>query len=379
MGSDVIGVDRRRRSLLDVLRRHRRPAAAVAVLAVAAGVVAVGRSGLDDAPAAGAARPAPTGTVLDLAADATTLVALVDGCAGGPETCGLRLVVSRDTGRSWQERPVPVPGLRGEDVGRWRPLVRGDVVTIEDGERAVVHRSGDGGRTWATRPVTGGGPARSVPAGFEDRVVLSRGALTWIDPASGVRRSLGARLPLAPRVVRAEPGALWIAGLDLRGRYATAVSRDGGRAWTTTVLTRARVEAELVLDLALLPRGDAAWFVSGYPDPGSGMFVFDAWFVSAERAPLQVFPERPVTLGVGVGLDSGLLLLGGDTAVFTLSPGGTVDSPNEAALRRVGEFRDPVRGPGGDLVGISVGTPRPGVVVSATGDPDDWELRPVSW
>lgn len=378
MATDIIGTDRRRRSLRGMLRRHRRPAAALAalaVLALAAGAVTVGRSGLDRAPAASAARPVPTGTVVDLAADGTTLVALVDACAGGPETCGLRLVVSRDTGRSWQERTVPVPGLRGADVGRWRPLVHGDVVTIEDAERELLHHSGDGGRTWVTRPVADGAPGRSVPAGFEDRVVLRRGVLSWVDPASGVRRALAARLPVAPRAVRAEPGVLWVAGLDPRGRYAAAATRDGGVTWATTVLPGAGVEAGLILEVAPLPGGDAAWFVSGYVVPGRGLAVVDAWFLPPYGgAPLQVSPEQPLVLGVGLGLANGLLLVGADRSLSTLSPGGTIAGPGEQA-----PARDPVRGPRGDLVAVGVGTPRPGIAVSATGAPGDWELRPVTW
>ena len=303
-------------SLVAAARRHRRVLAGLAAVAIAGGAVAVSRAGLDDPDAtARATGPSPIpGRAVLLAADQAVFAALVEDCPDATQSCARTVVVSQDGGTSWQQRATLRSGPQVDDTS-WRMSVSGPVLQLEDSRAGRVYYSADGGRNFLERPISDGPAQARMPMDVTGRVFLcppvdcAGGALAYVDGRTGQQHRLSAPLPFTATAVRTEPGYVWITGSTepRGGRYATAVSRDGGASWRTTVLSAAKVDPDLTLEVVPLPGRASAYFVSGYPSE-QGFSVYDVWLVPApdgRRAPLQVSPERSLRFNNGIGLDDG--------------------------------------------------------------------------
>ncbi len=152
----------------------------------------------------------------------------------GQTSCGARIRVTDDGGRSWSgPRPVPC------HTDRHTVLMLGArTLLFFDGD-GEIHFSRDAGRTWqphSAETVT----ADRVPAWAQvthDCVGLDTCAnpqLRWYDPATGAQAVLRTGPDLEK--VLGEPTwgrdqSLWVPGQMADGRYAVAVSSDQGRTW----------------------------------------------------------------------------------------------------------------------------------------------------
>jgi hypothetical protein len=401
---DVIGREperapRRRRSVRGVplpagLRRHRRLAATLVVLVVAAGVVAVSRAGISNlttGPGAQAgaspAKPPVAGEVLGLAAGQHTVYAVVDDCSQG---CRPTLVASDDDGRRWAA--LTLPGARvGAPVARsWRLAVTGveDLLAVEDDARGTV-AVGNSDTPFVSRRIVDGPPLPRVPAGRESMARIcgkprcAKPTVEYLEPRTGRRGPLLTQPPFPPRVLGVAGSQLWVAGIDPATRhYAAAVTADDGARWSAVPLPQVSTDTALVPRIVPIPELDQAYLLLGYPS-GDGVYTsYDIWIVpapSTTATPHRVRPEQAIQSVEGaVGLKDGrLALTGGPTTV--LSPDGVEDTVAVSgvdASRYV--LRQPMRGPHLLVVAEAVRTDGvASIATSDTGDANDWDVRPI--
>lgn len=384
--------------------RGRRVLTGIAILALVVTGVTVGRAGLDSG-ASPAGTPPPTsrpvlGTLLWLAAGQDTLYALVEDCR--PRVpCRIALLASGSDGRVWRELPVPGGPVDAEAVSSWVPQVSGveDQLSIEDARAGVVHA---GTTSFTTRPLVDGPPRERVPANRESLVRLCTAprcatpTVEFLEARTGERSPLATQPPFPPALVAVEGSQLWVAGIDpATRRYAVAVSTDDGARWRAVPLPDVATgtgDQVLLPTLVPVPEQDLAYLVLGSPGQDGAVTLFDLWSVPDPRTrdePRRIRPEGgPLPLAAAVGLRDGRLALAGD-APAVVAPDGviqrvTVDEP--------GRDLPPMpswqlqRGPHALVVAEAAPVPETPetpadqvrLVVSATGDPNDWQLRPVT-
>lgn len=379
----------------------RRVLATVAVLAGIASVVTVGRAGLDPGPTRGAAPPTTRpvlGSLLQLTAGEDALYALVRDCRA-PDPCRVALLASGSDGRTWRELPLP-GGPRAADRARgWVLQVSGagDQLSVEDPAAAVIHL---GTTSFTTRPIVDGPPRTRVPAGRESLVRLCAAAprcgsptVEYLDPLTGVRSRLASQPPFPPAVVAVEGPQLWAAGIDpATRRYAVAVSTDDGTVWRTVRVPGGPAGAGAPAPrLVPVPEQDLAYLVLAAPGAAGVATVSGLWSVPDPQtgvAPRRVRPEEGgLAFGTAVGLRDGRLALAGAVPAVVASDGVV----ERAAAADPGEgpplpYLQLQRGPRSLVVAEALPAP-PGspddptqvrLVVSTTGAPGDWTLRPVT-
>ncbi|GAA3305345.1 hypothetical protein GCM10020218_106720 [Dactylosporangium vinaceum] len=177
--------------------------------------------------------------------------------------CPGRLMGSEDNGRTWTER------YRGI-VDQISSPAPGSLLAHFDGDPGgsePTNVSTDGGRTWrAIRSVDDAGVAAIPPNGWlscTDDLDHTGGGpfrctLRGVDPETATARRLASPPPgLAVTGVLAGSirTGLWVSG-TMNGHSALAVSRDGGRHWTTHVFP-ATVPDDTYFSLATLDGFDA--------------------------------------------------------------------------------------------------------------------------
>jgi hypothetical protein len=156
------------------------------------------------------------------------------GPSGGPTSCRARLLGSDDAGRTWKLR-TDSPGMDWIAAPRHGVLVGG---RDRDREQPGQRVSTDGGRTWRTVRLAGE-PVPAVPAGsYVDLMRLGdTGKLVAVDPRTGRAAPLASQPGITPSCVEADPthtllvASGYVLGFDRTARLA--VSRDGGRTWST--------------------------------------------------------------------------------------------------------------------------------------------------
>ncbi len=411
MDDDVIGSEparapRPRRSwrvpLPAGVGRHGRLAAIVAVLVVVAGVVVVSRAGVTGLQPSVPPTPSPTsppltGDVLYLAAGRNTVYAVASDCL---RNCRPTLVASHNDGFRWTELRLPGAAVTAPVVRPWTLSVSGveDLLAIEDPAAGVV-TVGNTSTPFQARKIVPGAPVVRVPT---DRESMTRvcakprcrtPTLEYLEPRTGVRSPLATQPPFPPQVLGAGGAQLWVAGIDPRTRhYAVAVSFDDGATWSRVPLPKASTDAALVPRLVPVPEQNQAYFLQGYPDGPGVQTSYGIWLVPAPSpggtaVPRQVRPDQPISAVDGaVGLEDGRLALTGagdgdatGSSSVVLSPDGTVDralTPDVNSPRYV--LRSPLRGPHQLIAAEAVRLDgAASIAVSATGNPTDWDIRPI--
>ncbi|MFF9843657.1 WD40/YVTN/BNR-like repeat-containing protein [Streptomyces sp. NPDC013740] len=168
--------------------------------------------------------------------------------------CRQQVAVLDAGARGWALRATPLPEIAPSRGVSAQLLVLGSGrALVEDGGGEEPERSWftrDGGRSWREVDRRTVGTAPEIPAGAvlttacaappgpvtPDACVRER--LVVVSPGDGRRRAL-ARVPALgahpqPAPVAEPDGSWWVSGTDpVTGRVAVAVSRDGGRRWTT--------------------------------------------------------------------------------------------------------------------------------------------------
>jgi len=151
-------------------------------------------------------RRAPIGPVVyDVSAIGPDVWALVGSCSG--PSCALQVEISSDGGSTWAPpAPGPLPGVRpladqpsSVELARVSPS-RAYVLSLVPGGPASLVFTGDGGRSWSTRPVPCAGPF-----GLGAELALSSTADLWM--ICGGQASAGSQ---AKSLYRSETaGASW--------------------------------------------------------------------------------------------------------------------------------------------------------------------------
>ena len=372
----------------------RRALVVLAVLAAVAGVVAVSRAGLRDAPpSASSPTPAPTpagtpvrGRVLTYAAGEARIFALVRSCTG--TTCGVRLVTSGNEGYTWQEGALPFPAATAARAAAgWRLTVAGpdDRLTIEDAR--TLRTSYDAGRTFSRLPISDGAPVERVPSNQEPFARLCRAprcarpAVEFLQPRTGVRGRLAHQPPFPPAALTVEGSQLWTAGVDPRTRrWAVAVSTDDGASWDPVVLPPYNLESGLVGRVLPVPGQDQAYLVLSRPPQGDGPgTVYGVWTIGNPRLAGTAALVRPNTGGPAqvesaVASVDGRLLVAA-YAVTGLAPDGVVDG-QEADVPLV--VRGLGRGVHSHVAAIvDDDDPVAGLAVSDTGAQRSWRIARI--
>jgi hypothetical protein len=157
------------------------------------------------------------------------------GPSGASGSCRARLLASDDGGHTWKIRS-DAPGMDWIAAPRHGVLVGGrDSHRNQPGQRV----STDGGRTWRTVKLSGDTVA-AVPAGsYADRMVVGNTQkVVAVDARTGRAHPLASQPDFTPFCV--ETSAVLISSGysvdDNRHTAKFAVSRDGGRTWTTHAL-----------------------------------------------------------------------------------------------------------------------------------------------
>ncbi|WP_436528765.1 hypothetical protein [Actinoplanes sp. HUAS TT8] len=325
------------RSRAGKVRRRRAVTTAAAFLATVLSVTGVGYSVQTSPNEVGLAdtAPAPTespGSVwfpeTSVTNAGTSLYRLVEPC----RDCDMRLYVSSNAGKSWQQRPIP-PATSGETGPRtaslvalapgllvWRERHNLTVAEVQalasgtplsTGNRVWITR--DGGSTWQPA-VIDTQPVAAVPDGVRpvDCAVLDVPTcrVGAIDPVTG----RFAPLATQPAGITVQEwwtgvvdvpidGNLWVPGLDpATDKPAVATSTDGGRTWHTHVFTGAAT--------AVLGSGGTAGMYTPRIAAGSGRTAYVLTYRTGEE-----YASHYTT-------DGGLTWRDGDTIhVYQVSPG----------------------------------------------------------
>ncbi len=407
MDQDVIGSEpertpRRRPAvralrLPDRLRRHRRALVALAVAVAVVGVVAGLRAGVTGlkpergpgAPVAGAqGKPPLSGTVLELASGQNTLYALASDCGAG---CRPMLLASENDGVGWST--LTLPGLPSDPsaLAGWQLAVTGveDSLAVEDGDGATV-TVGGADTPFVTRRITTRPAWPRVPAGREAMVRICAAPrcraprLDYLEPRTGELGPLLVQPPVTPRALGVLGTQLWVAGIDpATGRYAMALSVDDAGTWSTVPLPTVATDPALAARVLPVPERDTAWLLLGRPDRRSQLTSTVLWVVPGPgvgSAPHRVRPADPLDgVSGGVGLKDGRLAVAAGGAFTVLAQDGVADrmSPSDVDSTRY-VLRQPQRGPHLHLVALAVRTDGvAAIATSLSGNPDDWQMRPV--
>lgn len=388
--------------------RHRRVLAAVAaVLALVGGLVAAsltrtaapGRNSFADGTAT-----VVGGRVVALASGRQQLFALVDPCPGRAEGCTPILVSSPDEGVHWTRRPLPGghPPMTGRSP--WTLVVLPDErPAIEIGTTLYVGTADGAGYT--SRPEHPGPAVGRVPvtpadpgdpaartARLPDGMIrlcpapaCGRPVVRYLEAGTGLLRPLMQQPPLVPRAVAVGGRSIWVAGPEPRSRaYAAAVSPDGGRTWLRIALPEASTDPELTPILRPDPRGDRAYLLFAYPALELGQRpIYDVWTLDSPdpgegrgpgAAPRRVSPDSNMSAYDAIVLDNGLLLYSDGGSSATLAPTGVVRPQLGVDPVAVGSLR---YGKDGHVVG-TVTRDAAAIAVSGSGNPDDWQVRPIT-
>jgi photosystem II stability/assembly factor-like uncharacterized protein len=193
------------------------------------------------------------------------------------KTCTSGLLITEDGGEHWLARALPaqlppsdmlrlfVLGPRSAAVGAYN---------LDGGGQRFS--TADAGLTWQPVPAAGSDTAATIPdgglldvAGATD--VLDRGpVLVAVAPDSGRMLPLGTKPPLTdplPTSTIPLAGGWWLAGKDpATGRWALAVSRNGGRSWSVKPLPNAPDTMRYAL---MGGRGTTLYAVAGGEAQGS--------------------------------------------------------------------------------------------------------------
>jgi hypothetical protein len=379
-----------------LLRRHGRIVAVVAVLVAVAGVVVISRAGVSGLQAAAptptpSPRPPLRGEILGLAAGDDTVYAVASDCARG---CRPTLVASDDDGHAWNALRLPGAPVTTPVARSWTLAVSGveDLLAIERPGAGVV-LVGSRNTPFQARKIVAGDPVSRVPTGRESMTRIcakprcATPTLEYLEPRTGRRGPLVTQPPVPPRVLGVGGFQLWVAGIDpLTRHWALAVSVDDGASWRSQPLPEASTDPALVPRLVPVPEQNEAYFLQGYPDGDGVQTSYDIWVVpeplpppDPTRLPGRIRPDSPISAVEGVvGLRDGrLVITAGGTIV--LSPDGTVDRPSLSdgeAARYV--LQQPMRGPHLLVVAEAVRTDgAASIAISATGDANDWDIRPI--
>ncbi|MCP3783845.1 hypothetical protein NLX85_10765 [Micromonospora sp. A3M-1-15] len=246
-------------------------AAAVAVLAAVTVLPSLAALREPPGPAAGA-RPE---VVWAGAGDRDHLYAVLADCAD----CVQRLVASTDGGRTWQRRSEFGARPDGDPV---RPTVLGPTFLVVDlpladpgkGSRPTARRiSVDGGRIWRDAGAAGSAREAAAPGTRIWGCVLYAPpdcGIVVADPEAGALAPLASPPPLDAAVPLVAPpsAGYWVRGCDpATGRPALAVSRTGGRSWSTHVFDRDSAVDGCFFDAATT---DGRTVVVSFLDPDAG-------------------------------------------------------------------------------------------------------------
>jgi hypothetical protein len=197
-------------------------------------------------------------------ADASRGYALRSDCEDPDGPCAFALLVTVDSGQSWQPRKPPVDNRPYQGATL---IVRGPNKLVfyaspSDDDNMIIKQfiSTDAGRTWREFTEDSGGAPTPIPEDAQ----LSRTCVPnddVCDTGVGSRSPDGKRVLPAPTQpaldellagdIATEGGRFWAAGLDpVTGKWAVSVTSNGGVAWATTPL-----------DLPGKPRLNRGWSV----------------------------------------------------------------------------------------------------------------------
>jgi photosystem II stability/assembly factor-like uncharacterized protein len=227
-------------------RRRRRSTVTVAALAlVTAGFgvpVLAGQTG--EEPSAGKVDtgPARSPTGWHFLDTRHGVVSYAEPAPSGEDGCRATVRVTDDGGRTWSG-PRKAP-CRPDGPGDPRQfvLMLDSHTILTFAPDGAYHISHDAGRTWRPHQVETG-VADRIPVWTEvvhgcidSTACRDPGQLRWYDPATGNRVQLR-NGPDLERVLSTpswgRDGSLWVPGRTSDGQYAVAVSRDQGRTWQT--------------------------------------------------------------------------------------------------------------------------------------------------
>lgn len=302
--------------------------------------------------------------VVDLSVGDATAYALVGRCLRAAALlCTQDLLFLRSG--AWVSTRVPLPPPAGEDGFSARLLPHGEYVTVVEDEASLVYVV-EGG-VYTRLPLTSGGPAaRLPPCGVPE---LTGGAVSFLDPATGVRHRLAAQPPVGRirAVAAAASGALFAVG-ESGSAVLGAVSPDG-RRWTAAPVRGLRPGAG-VLKLAPDRAGGAYLVVGRDRRPDVTNEFTELWRLTGGRW-TDVTPRARTAsaLTAVVGTGGRLLLTEESGGVWRLQPDGTLLRMPDA--RSAGTTIKPaylVSGPAGLLVSAQATDDGRTVLISSADD-----------
>jgi hypothetical protein len=254
--------------------RHRLAGVLVVLALVATGIVLAVRS-TPGAPAAPKPVPAaapvtplqPHYYVYDVAVAAGKVYALTGFCVAH---CGYRLLTW--DGTSWTTTGLTVPH---EATSPGRLLVTGAhdrYLAVLDGTAPGTYVSVDGGKEFGLRPGGDGAAVATVPAGLVAE--LGTGGIGVFDPVGGSWHPLRQQ-PMAGLLAVTGSGGTLYAAARSGTALVVATSRDAGRSWTRTTVTKAAYKTP---ELGLVPGDDgSAYLVVTRPLPAGEPGVATVW------------------------------------------------------------------------------------------------------
>ncbi|MGI5246249.1 hypothetical protein [Dactylosporangium sp. CA-139066] len=254
-------------------------------------------------------------------ADPNTGYALFSNCVAG-QACQAGLVLTLDGGSSWVERKLPFDNALDVDMH----LGRGNVLVIKAAPDGYFV-SKDTGRTWDRRPLTPA-PAElnladpQYSVGCQDTAASGcADAQPWIVGDDGVRRPLPARPSGALRylgLTAAASGTLWLTAQPTGGAATpgagTAItvwsSADKGRTWQPQGAAHA-TDANATVKPVVAPDGSDVWLVGprfgarrqpGTTGSGSTWLEATAMREVAELFSAEVLPGGAVLIASSQGV-----------------------------------------------------------------------------
>jgi RNA polymerase sigma factor (sigma-70 family) len=388
-------------------RRHRRAAGIVALgaaMAAAVGLAGQTDGGLAPTPLV---EPGPTSgaparmQLVDVRFGADTAYALLGVCTGAnePMTCGYQLWVSRDRGRRWDPRDIPLTGLEPNAgfAAELRVDSRTDRLTLIDPATGMVFLSTDGaGPSYGSKELTSGPPLDAVPPGLQPDLDtcgegctprVSTPLVSVLDPATGVRHDLRSNPALTPgtpvqSIVLDDDGVIWVAGAGRQGGLAqTAYSLDRGSSWRR-LLVPGGAKVGWVR-LVSVPDNAATYLLAGDYDGSRGRNnLTGIWWIGDPSEPgtgwvpltLWVWPESARS---AVGLtDGGLLISQESGATWRIDRNGQFALVSDRTVEgETARLRDVRRGPGPLLYGTTDADDL--AVLVSEDDGASWSLRRI--
>jgi len=249
--------------------------------------------------------------------------ALVSYCRPDTNHCREALSTTRD-GRHWTERALPVTqpteGASSELVALGPKSAWVDVAAADPG---VGYFTSDAGLTWKPVPAGVTGASKVIPAGGVLQAncppagpsdPCKTRALTVRLPGNGYLAKLAHQPDIAVSQANAAPladGSWWVSGIK-NGRQALAVSRDGGRSWTSSLLPK--VGGEYLFTSGVTAAGGRLWAlaIGQLPNVKNGLLAvyrsLDAgrtWTLAFNE---EAGREPRTVLGVGIATGRNLLV-----------------------------------------------------------------------